>query len=111
MVPYCMYKCTKFTLHKNLITPACFLLYLENLGLLSVTVVRLPDPESVMLCRQYDSELSVDSGYSSCYTLSLGSHVVISTGPAKEEHGNNEVGKHFRLPNTEGTVHYTLHGK
>ena len=28
--------------------------------------MRLPDSESMMLCRQCDTEFSVDSGYSSC---------------------------------------------
>ena len=38
-----MYKCTKFTLHKNLITPAYFLLYP---GTVTLPFVQLPDPQS-----------------------------------------------------------------
>ena len=69
-----MYKCTKFTMHKNLITPAQFLLYSENLELLLLPVVKPPDLPvcDVMQSRQC-VRVSVDSGYSSCEL----SHIVI----------------------------------
>ena len=74
MVPYSMYKCTKFTIDKNLITPAYFLLHSDNPGTVTLPVVKPLDPESEMLCNPGSViEFSVDSGYSSCKL----SHIVI----------------------------------
>ena len=110
MVPYSMYKCMKFTLQESYNT--CILsIVSRKFGTVTLPVVRSPNTQSVMLCRQCDAEFSVDSGYSSCHTLSLESHIVISAGPAKRTTWKYENGKHFRLPKTEGTFHYTLHGK
>ena len=57
-----MYKCMKFTLQESHNT--CILsIVSRKFETVTLPVMRPPDSESVMLCRQCDTDFFVDSGY------------------------------------------------